>query len=88
MGPQDPKDVTRDTARDLSGLVVVAAELRYSGGVHSVPPFSVGQVPGYISSTRGAILFVSRHGIQRPKQKASKTNTTHDSTSLYVLWIT
>jgi hypothetical protein len=21
MGPQDPKDVTRDTARDLSGLV-------------------------------------------------------------------
>jgi hypothetical protein len=21
MGPQDPKDVTRDTARDLSGLL-------------------------------------------------------------------
>ncbi len=39
MGPQGPKDVTRDTARDLSGLVVVAVGLRYSGGVHSVPPF-------------------------------------------------
>jgi hypothetical protein len=28
MGPQDPKDVVRDTARDLSGLVgELAAEL-------------------------------------------------------------
>ena len=28
MGPQDPKDVTRDTARDLSGLVGEFAALK------------------------------------------------------------
>jgi len=28
MGPQDPKDVTRDTARDLSGLVGELAALK------------------------------------------------------------
>ena len=28
MGPQDPKDVTRETARDLSGLVGELAALR------------------------------------------------------------
>jgi hypothetical protein len=28
MGPQDPKDVTRDTARDLSGLVGKLAALK------------------------------------------------------------
>jgi hypothetical protein len=28
MGPQDPKDVTRDTARDLSALVGELAALR------------------------------------------------------------
>ena len=28
MGPQDPKDVTRDTARDLSGLAGELAALK------------------------------------------------------------
>ena len=28
MGPQDPKDVTRDTARDLSGLAEELAALK------------------------------------------------------------
>jgi hypothetical protein len=28
VGPQDPKDVTRDTARDLSGLVGELAALK------------------------------------------------------------
>jgi hypothetical protein len=28
MGPQDPKDVTRDTARDLSALVAELAALK------------------------------------------------------------
>ncbi len=28
MGPQDPKDVTRDTARDLSGMVGELAALK------------------------------------------------------------
>ena len=28
MGPQDPKDVTKDTARDLSGLVGELAALK------------------------------------------------------------
>jgi hypothetical protein len=28
LGPQDPKDVTRDTARDLSGLVGELAALK------------------------------------------------------------
>jgi hypothetical protein len=28
MGPQDPKDVTRDTARDLSGLTGELATLK------------------------------------------------------------
>jgi hypothetical protein len=28
MGPQDPKDVTRDTARDLSALVGELADLK------------------------------------------------------------
>ena len=28
MGPQDPKDVTKDTARDLSGLVREIAALK------------------------------------------------------------
>jgi hypothetical protein len=28
MGPQDPKDVTRDTARDLSGLAGELAALQ------------------------------------------------------------
>ena len=28
MGPQDPKDVTKDTARDLSGLVGEHAALK------------------------------------------------------------
>jgi hypothetical protein len=66
MGPQDPKDVTRDTARDLSGLVVVAVGLRYSGGVHTVPPCVWSGSRGYINAC-GTILFVSRHGIRRPK---------------------
>ena len=50
MEPQDPKDVTRDTVLDLSGLVVVAVGLGYSGGVHSVPPFFCGPGPGDIST--------------------------------------
>ena len=33
MGPQDPKDVTRDTARDLSGLVGELAALK-GGATH------------------------------------------------------
>jgi hypothetical protein len=28
MGPQDPKDVTRDTARDLSGMAEELAALK------------------------------------------------------------
>jgi len=56
MGPQDPKDVTRDTARDLSGLVVVAVGLRYSGGVHTVPPCVWAGSRGYINAC-GTILL-------------------------------
>ena len=33
MGPQDPKDVARDTARDLSGLVGELAALK-GGATH------------------------------------------------------
>ena len=29
MGPQDPQDVTRDTARDLSGLAALKADARH-----------------------------------------------------------
>jgi hypothetical protein len=32
MGPQDPKDVARDTARDLSGLVGELAALKGDAG--------------------------------------------------------
>ena len=47
MEPQDPKDVTRVTVLDLSGLVVVAVVLGYSSGVHSVPPFLWAGSRGY-----------------------------------------
>jgi hypothetical protein len=39
-------------------VVVLAMGLRYSGGVHSVPPFSVGRAPG-ISAPAGPLLVVS-----------------------------
>lgn len=64
MGPQDPKDVTRDTVLDLSGLVVVAVGLGYSGGVHSVPPISVGRAPR-ISAPAGPLLVDM--GAKRPR---------------------
>jgi hypothetical protein len=50
MEPQDPKDVSRDTVLDFSGVVVVAVGLGYSGGVHSVPPIFCGPGPEDIST--------------------------------------
>src|SRR5215218_6942380 len=52
---------TRGPAQRRGGTLVLVVEvlavgLRYSGGVHSVPPFSVGRAPGYISNTCGATL--------------------------------
>jgi hypothetical protein len=64
MRPQDPKEVTRDTDLDLSGLVV-AVGLGYSGGVHSVPPFSVGRAPR-ISAPAGPLLVVMDAKRTRP----------------------
>ena len=45
MGPQDPKDVTRDTARDLSGLAGELAALKADApstgsSAQSMPPSS------------------------------------------------
>ena len=45
-------------------VMVLAMGLRYSGGVHSVPPFSVGRAPG-ISAPAGPLLVVM--GAKRPR---------------------
>ena len=41
MGPQDPKDVTRDTARDLSALVGELAALRANAAHWLDPEYEV-----------------------------------------------
>ena len=65
MEPQDPKDITRDTVLDLSGPVAIAVGLGYSGGVHSVPPISVGRAPG-ISAPAGPLSVVMGAKRTRP----------------------
>ena len=45
-------------------VMVLAMGLRYSGGVHSVPPFSVGLAPR-ISAPAGPLLVVM--GAKRPR---------------------
>jgi hypothetical protein len=55
MGPQDPKDVTRDTARDLSGLVGELAALK-GGATHWLtdPEYAaLTRLGGYAHGNRG-----------------------------------
>ncbi len=72
MEPQDPKDVTRDTVLDLSGLVV-AVGLGYSGGVHSVFPHFLWAGPRGYQHLRGHSSVVM--GAKRPREATWRPRT-------------
>jgi hypothetical protein len=53
MGPQDPKDVTRDTARDLSALVGELAALK-EDATHWLTGPEYAALPHHLETTHSA----------------------------------
>src|SRR5215213_5025830 len=78
MGPQDPKDVTRDTARDLSGLAGERAALK-ADAHHWLTGAEYGALRYRLEDAHAAVeaaLVEARRKLKKAPPKTARLKTT------------